>query len=99
MTIDLKPKTEWEDPEVLEVSPRGALPPEAPVEIPMEALSEEALLGIIKEFILREGTDYGSAEVSLETKIAQLLAQLRQKKIKISFDASTETVSLVPVKR
>ena len=39
------------------------------IEIPAERLSAEVLRAVIEEFILREGTDYGSYEVSLEDKI------------------------------
>ena len=36
--------------------------------IPIERLSPEAIQGVIEEFILREGTDYGEKETSMETK-------------------------------
>ena len=34
-----------------------------PISIPLEALSEQALQGVIEAFVLREGTDYGHREV------------------------------------
>ncbi len=39
-----------------------------PISIPLEALSEQALQGVIEAFVLREGTDYGHREVDLEEK-------------------------------
>jgi uncharacterized protein YheU (UPF0270 family) len=42
------------------------------IEIPADKLSAEVLHAVIEEFILREGTDYGSYEVSLENKIDQV---------------------------
>ena len=47
------------------------------VKIPHDQLSEEALKGVIEEFVTRNGTDYGEAEIPLETKIAQVLIQLK----------------------
>lgn len=72
--------------------------PQAPVEIPQEALSADALRGIIESFILREGTDYGREEVSLEKKVEQIERQLAKGDIKIVFDPETETVGLVTLK-
>lgn len=67
------------------------------MDVPKEALSPEALQGVIDEFILREGTDYGAAEASLEKKRADVLRQIEKGLAKITFDAETETVSLVAV--
>ena len=45
--------------------------------IPIADLSEDTLLNIIEGFVLREGTEYGEADVSLEDKVQQVLAQLK----------------------
>lgn len=68
---------------------------EKPVEIAPEELSEAALSGIVENFILREGTDYGWVEVSHQHKSAQVREQIDKGQIKIVFDLTTETVSLV----
>lgn len=68
---------------------------EIPIEIPPERLSEQILNSIIENFILREGTDYGSVEVSHEKKVEQVRKQIDSGKIKIVFDAASETVSLL----
>ena len=65
------------------------------VKIPYEKLSKEALNGVIEEFVTRNGTDYGEAEISLETKIAQILSQLKSKNAFIVFDHHTETATIV----
>ncbi len=67
----------------------------APVEIPIEMLSPEAFGGIINEFILREGTDYGVQEISHEKKIEQIRRQIGKGDIKIIFDPSSESVTLM----
>ena len=66
-----------------------------PMEVPRDALSEEAFRGIIESFILREGTDYGREEVLLETKINQIERQLDKGDVKIVFDPNTESVGIV----
>jgi uncharacterized protein YheU (UPF0270 family) len=70
---------------------------ESKVEIPVHALSPSALEGVIDDFVLREGTEYGAADVSLERKREQVLSQLRVGKAVILFDESTETCTIVRV--
>ncbi|MEK6556022.1 MAG: YheU family protein [Bdellovibrionota bacterium] len=60
-----------------------------------QQLQEETLLAVITSFILREGTDYGSNEVQLETKQAQIKKQIAKEQIKIVFDPSTESLTLL----
>lgn len=66
-----------------------------PMEIPKEALSEEALNGVIDNFVQREGTDYGVHEVAYETKIQQIRKQIDKGLVRIVYDPNTESVSLV----
>ncbi|HEX7676238.1 MAG TPA: YheU family protein [Bdellovibrio sp.] len=66
-----------------------------PVEIPADQLSHDAIAGIVESFILREGTDYGANEVSLEKKKEQIHRQISKKEIKIVFDPNTESVTLM----
>ena len=70
-----------------------------PLEIPMESLSPDALSGIIESFILREGTDYGAVEASMEAKQASLLRQLSAGEIKIVFDAELESLTLMTLQQ
>jgi len=69
--------------------------PAIPIEIPLSAISEDALTGIIESFILREGTDYGAVEVALATKIKQVMRQIEKGEVKITFDAESESVTLL----
>ena len=64
--------------------------------IPAERITEEALRSIIEAFILRDGTDYGDRELSLEEKVDELLPQVIRGDIVIVFDEKTETVNLLP---
>ncbi|HEY2035983.1 MAG TPA: YheU family protein [Steroidobacteraceae bacterium] len=66
--------------------------------MPHGELSTEALHGVIESFVLREGTDYGEREYSLEQKVAQVRAQLERGQARIVFDpeSSTLTIEVVP---
>lgn len=65
------------------------------VKIPYDQLSPEALNGVIEEFVTRDGTDYGEVEIPVETKIAQVLAQLKSGKAVIVFDQETESCTVL----
>ncbi|MES2801337.1 MAG: YheU family protein [Bdellovibrionota bacterium] len=66
-----------------------------PIEIPIEKLSAEIIDALIEEFVLREGTDYGAQEISLDKKKEQVRQQLDKEDIKIVFDFETATPTLV----
>ena len=74
---------------------------EAPIVIPAGELSAQALHGLIESFVLREGTDYGEREHSLEQKVAQVRAQLERGQARILFDpeSNTVTIEVVPAGR
>ena len=57
-------------------------------------LSADALLGVIEAFVLREGTDYGHREYSLQEKCAAVRAQLDRGEVELWFDAHHESVYL-----
>jgi uncharacterized protein len=67
------------------------------LEIPYTQLSAEALRGVITAFVLREGTDYGERELSIEVKIAQVLQQLQRGNARILYDLRSHSVDIVPV--
>ncbi|MBT6891630.1 MAG: YheU family protein [Gammaproteobacteria bacterium] len=64
--------------------------------IPWDELSEGALMGIIEEFVTREGTEYGDSEISLEIKCQQVRQQLRDGDAFITFDEEVQTCSISP---
>ncbi len=66
------------------------------VVVPPERLSEDALVGLIDDFVLREGTDYGHADIPLEQKRADVRRQLARGEVRIVWDPRTETCTLVP---
>lgn len=67
----------------------------APVRVPPDALEPDTLRAVVESFVLREGTDYGAHETSLDAKVAQVLLQLRRGQAHITFDPATESVNVV----
>lgn len=65
------------------------------IELAPDQLSPEALQGLIEEFVSREGTDYGHADRSLESKVAAVHRQLENGEARIVFDLESETASIV----
>lgn len=68
-----------------------------PVEIDPSLLTPGALLAVIEQFVLREGTDYGPVEATLDSKVADVRRQLERGEARIVYDPVTESVTLVPV--
>ena len=54
------------------------------------------LENIIKEFVLREGTDYGIDDVEIAQKIEDVKAQLNQGSAVIVYSELYETVNIMP---
>jgi uncharacterized protein YheU (UPF0270 family) len=63
--------------------------------IPPEQLSADARQGVIEEFIMREGTDYGEVELSLAEKVELVSTQLRKGLVVIAFDTLTESCTMM----
>jgi uncharacterized protein YheU (UPF0270 family) len=67
----------------------------APIRLAPDDLEPDTLRALVESFVLREGTDYGARETSLEDKVAQVLIQLRRGEAHITFDPATESVNVV----
>jgi uncharacterized protein YheU (UPF0270 family) len=65
-----------------------------PVVVPHTALDAELLRAVIESFVLREGTDYGERELSLDQKVAHVVRQLERGDAHIVFDPQTESVGI-----
>lgn len=66
-----------------------------PIVIPHRELSAAALRGVLESFVLREGTEYGEREVSLDEKVAQVLNQLERGEAQVIFHAALESIDIV----
>jgi uncharacterized protein len=70
------------------------------VRIPADRLPSDVLEGILAEFVLREGTDYGSdngngSEHSLSEKVEQVRGQLAKGVVAIVYDPKHESCTVV----
>lgn len=64
--------------------------------IPIEEIEAETLRNICESVVLREGTDYGEIEMTLEQKVEQLLAQLKSGEALVEYSEAHESVTIVP---
>ena len=68
------------------------------MKIPQQELSSDALVGVIDAFILREGTDYGAQEYTLEEKRQRVLNSLARGDAEIHFYPENEHIDIVMVR-
>lgn len=69
------------------------------IEVPYQQINPQTLHRMIQEFVSRDGADWDDAGCTLEDKVDQVLRQLRDKKIKVVFDLTSNTANLVPCDR
>ena len=69
------------------------------IELAPSDLSADALRSLVEEFVSREGTDYGHADRSLESKVRDVMRQVEDGDARIVFDLETETASIVATQR
>jgi uncharacterized protein len=71
---------------------QGKLPEEEGIEIPLDRINPDTLRSMLVEFVTREWAD---EESTLESRIEQVLRQLRERKAKVMYDFRTETWNIV----
>lgn len=64
--------------------------------IPWQQLDVQTLNSLIEAFVLREGTDYGEHELSLEQKVNDVHRQLESGEVILVWSQLHETVNLLP---
>ena len=64
--------------------------------IPWQDLSPDTLDNLIESFVLREGTDYGEHERSLEQKVNDVKRQLKSGGVVLVWSELHETVNIMP---
>ncbi|MEB7280415.1 YheU family protein [Enterobacter asburiae] len=64
--------------------------------IPWQDLAPETLDNLIESFVLREGTDYGEQERSLEQKVNDVMRQLKSGDVVLVWSELHETVNIMP---
>ena len=63
--------------------------------IPHQELPPETLYALAEEFISREGTDYGEIEISLQSKIEQVIRQIKAGEAFILYSELHESCTIV----
>ncbi len=69
--------------------------PEEFIPIPLDRLSDEVLESVVREFILREGTEYGHTDYTLIEKIETVFKQLRAGRARIVFSTLTQNTTIL----
>jgi hypothetical protein len=67
--------------------------------VPHTALAPDILRAVIESFVLREGTDYGERELTLDDKVARVVSMLERGRVKIIFHPESATVDIVEAMR
>ena len=67
------------------------------MKIPYKELTEETLINVVDAFILREGTDYGHQEITIEQKRERVLSMLSSGSAEIVFHPENEHIDIVLV--
>ncbi|MCC2525330.1 YheU family protein [Vibrio coralliilyticus] len=62
--------------------------------VPWQQIDPDTLYNLIREFVLREGTDYGELEISLQDKVDQIRNQLESGEAVVVFSELHETVDI-----
>jgi uncharacterized protein YheU (UPF0270 family) len=65
-----------------------------PIVVPHTELTPDVLRAVVESFVLREGTDYGEREFSLDEKVVRVIRQLERGEAQIVFDPDTESVDI-----
>jgi uncharacterized protein len=79
------------EPEIMENHHKGLV-------IPHHRLSQDALQGLIEEFVTKDGTDTGYTDGSLEGSVEMVMRQLIRGDVVIVYDGATESANIVPKK-
>ncbi|EKE81535.1 YheU family protein [Idiomarina xiamenensis] len=64
--------------------------------IPWQEVNADTLDALIEQFVLREGTDYGEQEVSLQRKVEDVKAQLQRGDVVLVWSELHESVNIMP---
>lgn len=65
------------------------------MQIPVESLELSTLRRVVEEFVSREGTDYGVSAADLNSKVDQVIRQLKKGEAKLLFDSESQTCHIV----
>ncbi|EDM69223.1 hypothetical protein PE36_07042 [Moritella sp. PE36] len=64
--------------------------------IPYKQLDNDTLNTLIEHFVLREGTDYGTLDMSMSEKVCQVIKQLECGDVVIVYSELHDSVNILP---
>lgn len=67
--------------------------------VPYQQLAHETLMNLIESFVLREGTDYGETEKTLEEKVDDVYQQLVRGEVQIKYSEEYESINIESVNK
>ncbi len=71
------------------------LPTDQVLLIPWQSLSEEALSGVLEEYITRDGTDYGANELTLDARLQRARRQLQKGDVQLVFNSAEQSCHVI----
>jgi len=71
--------------------------PAEPMVVPHAQLPPQTLRALIESFVLREGTEYGARDFTLEEKVAHVIGQLERGVAQVIFDPESQSVDIIVV--
>lgn len=66
-----------------------------PVEVPHTELAPSTLRAVVESFVLREGTDYGAQDATMDRKVADVIRQLERREAVIVYDPVSDSVDII----
>ena len=71
--------------------------PGEPIVVPHSQLPAQTLRAVVESFVLREGTEYGERDFTLDEKVAHVLAQRERGLAQVVFEPESQSVNIVMV--
>jgi uncharacterized protein YheU (UPF0270 family) len=65
--------------------------------VPHSQLPPQTLRAVIESFVLREGTEYGARDFTLEEKVAHVIGQLERGVAQVIFDPESQSIDIIIV--
>jgi uncharacterized protein len=69
--------------------------PQQAVVVPHSLLPADTLRAVVESFVLREGTEYGARDFTLDEKVAHVIAQLERGVAQVVFEPESQSVDIV----
>lgn len=66
------------------------------IDVPLDRINPDTLRKMVEEFVTREWSDLTDSDYTFDEKVAQVMQQFKDNKIKVVFDLTSETCNIVP---